>query len=361
MARGTDRLGVFAAVAEEVGQLFGADVTSMIRFDDGHGTIVGAWSLGPAPSSPLGVRVSMEEDSTASRVHRTGRPARVDIDDLPRDAYAEVREQGLRASVGAPVVVHGELWGAVVGATKDASFPPGAEQRVAAFAELVAQALANAEAREELAASRKRLVAAAQLERRRLERNLHDGAQQRLVGLSVTLRLAERRLERDPEAARAALARASAELSEALDELRELARGLHPAVLTDHGLQAALRALADRAPLPVDLSVHLDDRPPEPLEEAAYFVVAEALTNVARYASARTASVIVRREADDVLVEVTDDGSGGADPDAGSGLRGLIDRVEALGGRLEVQSPADRGTTVRAWLPESRGTGGPWP
>ena len=168
----------------------------------------------------------------------------------------------------------------------------------------------------------------------------------------MTLRRAERQLERDPAAARDALAHANAELAEESPELRELARGLHPAVLTDHGLQAALGALAARAPLPVELSVDLDDRPAEPVEAAAYFVVAEALTNVARYASARTASVSVRRETDDVLVEVNDDGSGGADADAGTGLRGLIDRVEALGGRLEVQSPVDRGTTVRAWLPE---------
>jgi signal transduction histidine kinase len=353
VARGTDSLGLFAAVAEEVGQLFGADVTSMIRFDDGHGTIVGVWSRGPTPSAPIGVRVSMEQDSTAARVHGTGRPARVDVDDLPGEVYAVLRELGVRASVGAPIVVHGELWGAVVGATKDASFPPGAEQRLAAFAALVAQALANAEAREELAASRRRLVEAAQVERRRLERNLHDGAQQRLVGLAMTLRLAQRHLERDPATAREALARANTELSEALKELRELARGLHPAVLTDHGLQAALGALAARAPLPVDLGVDLDDRPAEPLEAAAYFVVAEALTNVARYASARTASVTVRREADELLVEVTDDGSGGANPDTGTGLRGLIDRVDALGGRLEVHSPVARGTTVRAWLPET--------
>jgi signal transduction histidine kinase len=352
VARDTDRLEVFAAVAEEVGRLFGADVTSMIRFDDDDGTIVGAWSREPTPASPIGVRVSMGQDSTAARVHATGRPARVDIDELPGDVYAVLRDLGVRASVGAPVVVHGELWGAVVGATKDASFPPGAEQRLTAFAALVAQALANAEAREELAASRRRLVEAARVERRRLERNLHDGAQQRLVGLSMTLQLAERQLGRDPESARAALVRANAELSAALEELRELARGLHPAVLTDHGLQAALAALAARAPLPVEVSVDLDDRPAEPVEAAAYFVVAEALTNVARYASAGTASVTVRREADDVLVEVTDDGSGGADPDAGSGLRGLVDRVEALGGRLEVQSPVDRGTTVRARLPE---------
>lgn len=272
VARGTDRLGVFAAVAEEVGRLLGADVTSMIRFDAGHGTIVGGWTGGSTPSAPIGFRVSMEQDSTAARVHRTGRPARVDIDDLPGEAFGTLRELGVRASVGAPVIVHGELWGAVVGATKDASFPRGAEQRLAAFAELVAQALANAEAREELAASRKRLVESAQVERRRLERNLHDGAQQRLVGLSMTLRLAERQLARDPEAARDALARANTELSEALDELRELARGLHPAVLTDRGLQAARGALAGRAPLPVELIVDLDDRPAEPLEAAAYFV-----------------------------------------------------------------------------------------
>jgi signal transduction histidine kinase len=352
VAGATDRPRVFAAVAEEVGRLFGADVTSMIRFDDGHGTIVGVWSREPLPESPIGVRVSMGQDSTAARVHRTGAPARVDIDDLPGDVHAGLRELGVRASVGAPIVVHGELWGAVVGATMGVSFPPGAEQRLAAFAALVAQALANAEAREQLAASRRRLVEAAQVERRRLERNLHDGAQQRLVGLAITLRLAERHLERDPAVARNALARANTELSEALQELRELARGLHPAVLTDHGLQAALGALAARAPLPVELSIDLDDRPAEPLEAAAYFVVAEALTNVARYSAALNASVTVRREADAVLVEVTDDGSGGADPDSGTGLRGLIDRVEALGGRLEVHSPIDRGTTVRAWLPE---------
>jgi signal transduction histidine kinase len=302
--------------------------------------------------APVGSRVPTDGDSTAGRIRRTGRAARVDSYDQPGELFAALREVGLRASVGAPVVVDGELWGAVVvGSTTDTRFPPGAEERLAAFAELVAQALANAEAREQLAASRKRLVEAAQLERRRLERNLHDGAQQRLVGLSLTLRLAERRLERDPGGAREALARAGAELAEALEELRELARGLHPAVLTDHGLEAALRALAGRAPLPVELSVTVAERPAEPVEAAAYFVVAEALTNVARYASAETASVTVRGEDGALVVEITDDGAGGADPASGTGLRGLTDRVEALGGQLEVESPRGRGTTVRARLP----------
>jgi signal transduction histidine kinase len=170
------------------------------------------------------------------------------------------------------------------------------------------------------------------------------------------LRLAERQVERDPASARDALARAIAELAEALDELRELARGLHPAVLTDHGLDAALGALAARAPLPVEVSVDLVERPAEPLEAAAYFLVAEALTNVARYASAQTASVAVRREMDGLVVEVTDDGRGGADPGAGSGLRGLIDRIEALGGRLDIKSRHGHGTSLRAWLPEGPGS-----
>ena len=337
VARGTDRLGVITAVAEEVGRLLDADVTNLVRFEGEYGTIVGGWSGGLMPQAPIDFRVSMDRDSTAARVRDAGRATRVDLDNESGEVFTSLREMGVRASVGAPIVVDGEIWGAViVGSTRQVSFAPDAEQRLTEFAELVAQALANAEAREELAASRKRLVEAAQLERRRLERNLHDGAQQRLVGLALTLRLVERQVD---GAARDMLARASAELAEALEELRELARGLHPAVLTDHGLEAALGALAARAPLPVEVSVDLDARPAEPLEAAAYFVVAEALTNVARYASARGASVSVRREADAVLVEVTDDGAGGADPNAGTGLRGLTDRVEALGGRLEVESP----------------------
>jgi signal transduction histidine kinase len=320
VARGTDRLGLFSAVTEEVGRLLGAELANMIRFEDGHGTIVGGWSGGPTPEAPVGYRISMAQDSLAARVRRTGRPARVDTYHQQGEVFTALRELGIRASVGAPVVVDGELWGAVlVGTTGADPFPPGAEEHLAGFAELVAQALANAEAREQLAASRKRLVEAAQVERRRLERNLHDGAQQRLVALALSLRLAERQVERDPAAARDLLAGASAELAEALEDLRELARGLHPA---------------------------------EALDAAAYFVVSEALTNVARYAFARTAAVTVRREGDSVLVEVIDDGDGGADPAAGSGLRGLMDRVEALGGRLDVESPLGRGTAVRAVLPE---------
>jgi PAS domain S-box-containing protein len=208
---------------------------------------------------------------------------------------------------------------------------------------------------EELAASRARIVTAGDEARRRLERNLHDGAQQRLVTLSLALRVALGNLDSDPAAARAALADASDELAVALDELRELARGLHPAVLSDRGLRAAVETLADRAPVPVEIVDIPDERLPEPVEAAAYYLIAEALTNVTKYARASAVRVRVAASDANVVVEVSDDGVGGADPAAGSGLRGLADRVESLGGSLEVVSPAGAGTTLRAEIPGKPG------
>ena len=184
-------------------------------------------------------------------------------------------------------------------------------------------------------------------ERRRLERNLHDGAQQRLVSLALMLRLAARRHPEDKD-----LESAGQELAHALQELRELARGIHPAVLTERGLEPAVRALADRAPIPVELHVDLEARLDGPVEAAAYYVVSEALTNVAKYAQASFVRVSIQRtEVNGVQIEVVDDGVGGADPSAGSGLRGLADRVEALGGRIDVDSPPGIGTTLRADIP----------
>jgi len=203
---------------------------------------------------------------------------------------------------------------------------------------------------DELRASRTRLVRAEETARRGLERNLHDGAQQRLVALSVALRLVESRLDTDPEAARELLTGAQTELAQALGELRELARGIHPAVLTDRGLRAALETLAARAPFPVELEVP-SDRLSADVEAAAYYVVAESLTNVARYARAASARVTVGRLDGSLVVTVTDDGVGGADPDHGTGLRGLADRVAVLEGTLEVDSPPRGGTTIRAELP----------
>ena len=208
---------------------------------------------------------------------------------------------------------------------------------------------------EELAASRARIVTAGDVARRRLERNLHDGAQQRLVTLSLALRGAVSKLDSDPAATRAALANACEELALALDELRELARGLHPAVLSDRGLRVAVETLASRVPVPVEIVEIPDERLPEPVEAAAYYLIAEALTNVAKYAHASTVRVRVDATDASVVVAVSDDGVGGADPATGSGLRGLADRVEALGGSLEVVSPAGAGTSLRAEIPGRRG------
>jgi signal transduction histidine kinase len=225
------------------------------------------------------------------------------------------------------------------------------ELRIGKFSGLVTLALGNAEAREQLAASRARIVHAGDTERRRLERDLHDGAQQRLVSLSLALSLARGKLRDDPSGAAELLDRASEELRNALDELRELARGIHPAVLTDRGLGAALEALATRSSVPVELDSVPAERLPPAVEVAAFYVVSESLANVAKYAEASAAKVAVWCDNGVALVKVEDDGIGGADIGGGSGLRGLCDRVEALGGRLRVQSPPGGGTRVTAELP----------
>ncbi|HEY7619207.1 MAG TPA: GAF domain-containing protein [Solirubrobacteraceae bacterium] len=343
-----DRL--FGLVAEEVGRALDGRIANILRFNgDGTARIMAAWYDG-ADTLPVGTTIPLDGETIAPRIWRTGRPARYDsLDGLTGELADALRERGISAAVGAPVSLAGTLWGAVIISSTGTPFPPGAEQHVANFADLAAQALANAQTREQLAASRARIVEAGDAERRRLERNLHDGAQQRLIATSLSVRLAARRAE-DPDL-RAMLNGAGDELALALEELRELARGLHPAILSDHGLLAAVDALAQRAPLPVEVEIRLDDRLPEPVEAAAYYVVAEALANVAKYAQASRARVRVHRAHGQALVEVADDGVGGADERAGSGLSGLVDRVEALGGRLSLASPEGAGTTVRAELP----------
>ncbi len=248
----------------------------------------------------------------------------------------------------------GKLIGAIVYDAALRDDPSLVRAAAAAAALQLENELLEAELRarvEELESSRARLVDVSMFERRRLERDLHDGAQQRLVALSLQLGLAQRKLELDPPTADRLLEAARGELSQALEELRELARGIHPAVLTERGLEAALEALADRAPVPVDLVSMPTDRLPAAVEAAAYFVVAESLTNVVKYAAAEHASVWVSRHDGYAVVEVRDDGVGGADPASGTGLRGLADRLAALDGRLEVHSPPGGGTVVRANIP----------
>jgi signal transduction histidine kinase len=284
-----------------------------------------------------------------AKLRRTERPQRVDdYAGVGGELAATLRARGMRSVVGAPIHVAGRLWGGIMVTSEcPHAFPPDTEQRIADFAELVTAALANVEARAELAASRARIVEAADDARRRIERDLHDGAQQRLVSLALSLGLLQSSLDPDSEAAHE-LAAARTELDRALEELRELARGIHPSVLSDRGLEAALAALAGRAPVPVELELEgCKDLPPA-LQTTAYFLVSEALTNAFKHARCDRVEVGVQVEDGCATVEVRDDGIGGTDPARGSGLRGLADRVSALGGELEIESPPGRGTTVRA-------------
>jgi PAS domain S-box-containing protein len=345
---------VFERVTEEVAGLLRTQSASLVRYeDDGQATVVGAWREPGAEINPVGASFALDGDSVIAQVRRTGSAQRIGDYDRARGALADqLRALGYRASVAAPVTVGGRLWGALIASTRDPErLAEGAERRLCDFADLVAQALSNADAYDKLAASRSRIVEAGDAERRRLERNLHDGAQQQLVSLAVQLRLVEARLEKDPAAARADLVNAREQLVQALDELRELARGIHPAILTDGGLAPALSALATRAPVPVEITDLPGERLPEPVEAAAYYLIAEAITNVAKHARASHVAVSVRRDDGRLLVHVADDGVGGADSAGGSGLNGLTDRVEALHGRLRIDSPRGGGTRIDAQIP----------
>lgn len=347
---------VLASVAEEACRVLGARSSLVCRFEDGDEcTVLGRWDEREAGGFPVGTTVTLVPEMALHRVRRTGLPARNDgYDTIPGETARTIHALGFMSVVVAPITVAGAIWGAiVVGSDAEEGMSADAAQRLGDFAELAALALSSAEARRQLAASRARIVETGDAERRRLERNLHDGAQQRMVGLSIALRLAQARIRTDPAMAETLLERARTELTHALEELRELARGIHPAVLSHRGLGPALEALASRAPLPVEVVVEDDERLPETIEAAAYYVAAEALTNVAKYADARAATVRVARHGDIAVVEISDVGVGGADPSAGSGLSGLVDRVEALGGSLRVESPPGAGTLVRAELPTS--------
>ncbi|MGZ4270554.1 MAG: PAS domain-containing sensor histidine kinase [Solirubrobacteraceae bacterium] len=346
-------------VTEETAELLGVTTGALVRFDSERlGTVVGRSTDDQRDDFPIGASIPLEGDSSIARVMRTGEVARTD--DFPNrtGTIAEtLRRLGYLSTAAAPIVFSGRPWGAIVIATKDGGpLPPHAEQRLSDFAELVGLALASTHARAELAASRVRIVQAADEARRRLERDLHDGAQQRLVSLALVLRMARARLDTDPGTARRLLDGAGEELEQALAELRELARGIHPAVLSERGLPAALSLLAERSPFPVTVTETFDDEPPPAaVEAAAYYVASEALANAAKHAGPCSAAIRVARDGDVLTIEIRDDGRGGATRDGGSGLRGLADRVEALRGSLEIDSPPGEGTIVRARLPFAQG------
>jgi PAS domain S-box-containing protein len=354
VASDVDQESLFAIVTEEVGRMLGAQTANMVSYEPAGGaTVVGAWSTGDVDAVAVGTHVALDGPTVAARILRTGRAARLDsYEGLTGSTANLLRSLGFRSAVGAPIHLSGGLWGAVLVSTvEEDTFPEGAERRIADFSDLVSVALANAHARRELTASRARIVEAGDAERRRIERNLHDGAQQRLVAVAVTLRRTEGELERGTADATALLRAARAELGEALAELRELARGIHPAILSERGLVPALEMIAGRCELPVELSAELTDRLPEPVEAAAYYLVAEAMTNASKHARASIVRVEVARDEGSAVVRVSDNGVGGANQRGGSGLRGLRDRVEALGGTLTLDSPAEHGTAVTARIP----------
>ena len=345
---------VFGQIMEETARALGVATASIARYDSSRQvSVLGGWSETGTLQFPVGSTIELSgEYSALADVYRTGRAGRVTYPEDASMLAARLRSRGYRSSVAAPVNLAGGLWGAVVASSFDERpLPEGSEQRLSDFADLVAQAIANADAHDKLAASRARIVGAGDAERRRLERNLHDGAQQRLVSLALQLRLTQSALERRPETVQGLLEEAQAELARALDELRELARGIHPAILTDRGLGPALEAILARAPLPVELTELPEKRLPEPVEAAVYYVVAETLTNIAKHSQAESATVSVTLVSNSARVVITDDGVGGADPSRGSGLRGLADRIEALDGDLRIESPPGAGTRIEARIP----------
>jgi signal transduction histidine kinase len=352
VARGAPPSEVFSAVAQELAEQFGATITAVLRYqDDGTATIVGGWGE-PGVQMPIGTRLKTAGQG-ADSVLRTGAAERVErFDGPPGSAARFFREAGMITGAGGPIVVEGRLWGvAVTGSPNAGAFPAGTERRIADFTELVATAIANAETQAQLIESRARLVNAADQTRQRIERDLHDGAQQRLVSLVLGLRMAQAAVPPQLGQLGADLELITSGLTDALDELRDYARGIHPAILTERGLGFALKALACRCPMSVDLDIRAEERLPGPIEVAAYYVVSEALTNAAKHANAAQAAVSVEAVAGAVRISVCDDGRGGAGFTRGTGLAGLKDRVEALCGRMSLHSPPGTGTTLRVELP----------
>jgi signal transduction histidine kinase len=346
---------LFAAVVAEMHLLLGAENTRLLRYEPDH-TVTVVAARGETGQNPSGTRYSLEGESVSAVVWRTGRPARLDHFSGPPGSAAEVLiRMGIRSAAGAPILVENRLWGVMVAAWTRHQPVTGIEDRIAQFTDLVATAISNAQARADLAASRARIVAASDQTRRRIERDLHDGAQQRLVSLGLGLRAAQQAVPPGQPELRQELARLGRGITEVLEELREMSRGIHPAILSLGGLGPALKALARRSPVPVQLDVRVQARLPERAEVAAYFVVSEALANVAKHARASVVEVRVEVRDGTLEVSIRDDGIGGADPSRGSGLIGLTDRVEASGGTISISSHAGAGTQITAELPVNTG------
>jgi signal transduction histidine kinase len=351
VAEGASVWEVFSAVAEEVAGVVDLPVVGVHRYEpDGTFTMVGGSG---ETTFTVGSRWPVAADGLSGMILASGQPARKDdYSTMTGPVGAAVRDDGMASMVGVPIVVDGHVWGFLVaGGGPGETIPASTEERLARFTELVATAVSNTTMRAELAASRARVIAAADEARRRIERDLHDGAQQQLITLALGLRAAERRVPAGMEDIREEVRRFADRLTTVVEELREMSRGIHPAILTEGGLSSALEALALRSSVPVRLNVRSEDRFPSEVEVAAYYVVSEALTNAAKYANASYVQIDLHTDEETLQLSIVDDGSGGADPSGGSGLIGLKDRVEALGGRIEVNSPPGRGTRLAVEIP----------
>ncbi|WP_082943570.1 DUF4118 domain-containing protein [Mycobacterium sp. 1274761.0] len=354
VARGISPEKVSEAAVYELCTSLDVDNSVLLRFEDHVAHVVGAssGSRDRLLMSP-GERLCLHGDSVAALIKQSGHAARVDnYDGAVGPTAARIRQLGIRSAVGAPIIVDDCVYGAlIVGSARSELLPPDTELWVGDFADLVATAIINAATRAELTASRARIVSAADQARRRFERDLHDGAQQSVVSLGLQLRSIEAAMPADQQALRQQIADVMAELSATAENLREISRGLHPAVLSEGGLRPALNALARRSALPVVLDVQVGSRFSQQVEVAAYYAVAEALTNASKHAHASEVSVRVTAGDGELHLLIADDGVGGATIGGGSGLIGLKDRVEALGGRFELSSPVGGGTSLRAVIP----------
>jgi GAF domain-containing protein len=352
VAEGVPPAKVFSALCEEVNRLLVAQLATIVRLEaDGTVTVVASVGI-TTPELALGTRLKPGPGWVLTTAVQTGRPARKDdYGDTSEHILGVIKDLGIRSTVGVPIVVEGPLWGVIVIGTVRERFPDDAEQRLQEFTELAATAIANAESRSELRASRARIVAAADETRRRIERDLHDGIQQRLVSLGLELRAALATVPKQLGELEGVLSRVAEGMANVFDELREISRGIHPAILSEGGLEPALTALRRRSAVPVELDLHAERRLPAPVEVAAYYVVSEALTNAAKHAHASVVNVELDTHDAILQLAIRDDGIGGADPGQGSGLVGLSDRIEALGGTLQVTSPAGSGTTLLIEVP----------
>jgi signal transduction histidine kinase len=351
VARGAAPEDVFTAVAGEVGQLLPVDQAALCRYEpDGALTFVSQWGSETA-RFPVGSRWMPGGHNVGTLVFQTGRPARVDYNAKSTSGPlgASIREVRFRSAIGTPILVEGRLWGMIsVASQREQPLPAETEARLVSFTELVAAAIANTESRAQLIASRARIIAAADESQRRIERDLHDGTQQQLVSLMLDLRQVQAAVPREQQGS---LSRIAERVTSVFDEVREISHGIHPAILSERGLAPALKALARQSAMPVELDLRTARRLPGQVEVAAYYAVSEALTNAAKHA--RASALYVELDAPDATLRLTirDDGIGGADPNQGSGLTGLRDRIEAVGGTLDVTSPAKGGTTLLIEIP----------